>query len=117
MLSLLPGTEIYLVAGATDMRKSFNGLSAIVENVLEQSALGGQVFVFCNRRRNRLKLIFFDGSGLWVCAKRLERGTFAWPRVREASVELSPEELALLLGGIDLAETTRRPWYKRAAEA
>ena len=117
MLSILPGTEIYLAAGATDMRKSFNGLTSIVENVLKKSALGGQVFVFCNRRRNRLKLIFFDGSGLWVCAKRLERGTFAWPKTEERSIDLSREELALLLGGIDLSETKRRPWYKHATHS
>ena len=117
MLTLLPSTEIFLVAGATDMRKSFNGLSAIVENEVKRSSTSGQIFAFCNRRRNRLKLLWFDGSGLWVAAKRLEGGTFAWPEIGTRSVELSPHELSLLLGGIDLKQTHPRRWYRRARHA
>lgn len=113
MLSF-PGRQIFLVAGVTDMRKSFNGLPAIVENVLEKNPLSGQVFVFCNRRCNRLKILFFEKSGYWVCAKRLERGTFAWPKVGGVSLEMSLEQLAMLLGGIDFTETKRRRWYKHA---
>ena len=80
--------------------------------------LSGHVFLFANAQRNRLKLLFWDGSGLWVCAKRLERGRFRWPRAADTQtkVALSHEELALLLGGIDLADTTRRPWYRKAAQ-
>ena len=116
MLSF-PGTQIFLVAGVTDMRKSFRGLPAIVENVVKKDPLSGQVFVFCNRRRNRLKILFFDRNGYWICAKRLEQGTFAWPKVDAASLQMTPEELTMLLGGIDLRGTERRRWYTHAARA
>jgi transposase len=74
------------------------------------------VFLFANAQRNRLKLLFWDGSGLWVCAKRLEKGRFCWPEAAsgQTKVVLSHEELALLLGGIDLAETRRRRWYRNS---
>jgi transposase len=113
MLSISAATQVYLVAGATDMRKSFNGLMAIVKNELQQDVLSGHIFAFSNRRRNRVKLLFWDRSGLWVCAKRLERGTFAWPQEPQGSIELSPDELTLLLGGIDLQDAERRDWYRR----
>jgi transposase len=111
MLAITTRTEIYLVAGVTDMRKSFNGLAAIVQNHLDEDPLSGHVFVFCNRKRDRIKLLFFDRSGLWVCAKRLEKGTFAWPASGKKSISLTTEELTLLLGGIDLRDTKRRRWY------
>jgi transposase len=117
VLSLLPAREIFLVTGVTDMRLSFRGLPVIVENVLGRDPLSGQVFVFCNRRRNRVKILHFDGSGYWVMAKRLEAGTFAWPEASDAALEMTTQELALLLGGIDLAQTKRRRWYSRAAGA
>jgi transposase len=113
MLAITTRTEIYLVAGVTDMRKSFNGLTAIVQNHLGADPLSGHVFVFCNRKRDRIKLLFWDRSGLWVCAKRLEKGTFAWPASGRKSIELTTEELTLLLGGIDLRDTKRRRWYTR----
>ncbi len=115
MLGFGTATRVYLVAGATDLRFSFNGLYGIVKSKLESDPLSGHAFLFCNRRKNRLKVLFFDGSGLWVCAKRLEKGTFAWPQTKERSIELSREEMALLLGGIDLESTRRRPWYRRHA--
>ena len=114
MLSFFPVTEVFLVSGVTDMRKSFRGLPAIVQNTVGRDPLRG-VYVFCNRRRNRLKILFFDRGGYWVCAKRLERGTFAWPQVGDVSLEMTPEELAMLLGGIDPGVTKRRRWYKHAA--
>jgi transposase len=109
-----PATRIYLAVGATDMRKGFEGLFGLVRDRLQCEPLSGHVFLFCNGRHNRLKLIVFDGSGLWVCAKRLEKGCFRWPQTGDAQgkVVLSHEELALLLGGIDLAQTQRRPWYR-----
>ena len=113
MLSLTPPTQVFLVSGATDMRKSFNGLMAIVEQDLKRDVFSGHLFVFSNRQRNRLKILFWDRSGLWVYAKRLERGTFAWPRGSEATIEMTATELTLLLGGIDLKETRRRRWYER----
>lgn len=110
-----PATRVYLAAGATDMRKSFEGLFGLVRDRLQLEPLSGHVFLFCNSQRNRLKLLIWDGSGLWVCAKRLEKGRFWWPAASgdERKVMLSGEELALLLGGIDLAGSRRRPWFRK----
>ena len=115
MFGFGPATRIYLAVGATDMRKGFEGLFGLVRDQLQCEPLSGHVFLFCNGRHNRLKLLVFDGSGLWVCAKRLEKGCFRWPQSGDADgkVVLSHEELALLLGGIDLAQTQRRPWYRQ----
>ena len=74
MFGLGPATHIYLAAGATDMRKGFEGLYGLVRDRLQCEPLSGHVFLFANAQRNRLKLLFWDGSGLWVCAKRLEKG-------------------------------------------
>lgn len=115
MLGWGPATRIYLAAGATDMRKGFEGLYALVRDRLNVEPLSGHVFLFSNAHRNRLKLLFWDGSGLWVCAKRLEKGCFRWPAVQSGAtkVVLSHEELALLLGGIDLAGSKRRAWFRK----
>lgn len=78
MFGLGPATHIYLAAGATDMRKGFEGLYGLVRDRLQCEPLSGHVFLFANAQRNRLKLLFWDGSGLWVCAKRLEKGRFGW---------------------------------------
>ena len=117
MLGLGAATRIYLALGATDMRKGFDGLFALVRGRLELDPLSGHLFLFCNRPRTRLKALYFDGSGLWVCAKRLEKGRFCWPTAEEtgagaARVAISAEELTLLLGGIDLTRTRRRKWWR-----
>ena len=114
MLALPPSVKIFLASGVTDLRKSFDGLSGLAKTVLDQDPASGHLFVFCNRRRDRLKVLYFDGTGLWVFAKRLERGTFCWPDTRAlARVELRWSELTLLLGGIDLSRTKTRAWYAR----
>jgi transposase len=115
MFGLGPATRIYLAAGATDMRKGFAGLYGMVRDQLQLEPLSGHLFLFSNAQRNRLKLLFWDGSGLWVCAKRLEKGRFRWPAAvsGQAKVVLSHEELALLLGGIDLAGSKHRAWFRR----
>lgn len=112
-----PATRIYLAAGSTDMRKGFEGLHGLVRDRLLCEPLSGHVFLFANAQRNRLKLLFWDGSGLWVCAKRLEKGRFHWPEAADgrAKVVLGHEELALLLGGIDLAGAERRRWYRNVS--
>ncbi len=114
-----PATRIYLAAGATDMRKGFDGLFGLVRDRLRLEPLSGHVFLFANAHRNRLKLLYWDGSGLWVCAKRLEKGRFWWPAAAggEAKVVLSAEELAMLLGGIDLAGGKRRAWFRKLVSA
>jgi transposase len=115
MFGVGPATRIYLAAGATDMRKGFEGLYGLVRDRLQAEPLSGHIFLFSNAQRNRLKLLFWDGSGLWVCAKRLEKGCFRWPAPvgGQVKVVLSHEELALLLGGIDLAGSRRRAWFRR----
>jgi transposase len=119
VFGLGPATRIYLASGATDMRKGFDGLYGLVRDCLLCEPLSGHLFLFSNARRNRLKLLFYDGSGLWVCAKRLEKGRFQWPRMAsgEVKVILSPEELVLLLGGIDLSQAERRRWHRVIAVA
>ena len=97
MLSISPATRIFVALSPVDMRRSYNGLYAHVQTVLEKDPLNGHLFVFTNRMRNRLKVLYWDGSGLWVCAKRLERGTFGWPTGEGKSLCLRPEELQLLL--------------------
>jgi len=119
MFGVGPATRIYLAAGSTDMRKGFEGLYGLVRDQLQLEPLSGHIFIFTNAQRNRLKLLFWDGSGLWVCAKRLERGRFRWPpaEVGESKVVLSQEELMMLVGGIDLAGSQRRAWFRKVLEA
>jgi transposase len=114
MFGIGPATRIYLAAGATDMRKSFEGLFGLVCDRLLCDPLSGHIFLFSNAQRNRLKLLFWDGSGLWVCAKRLEKGRFRWPAAEgeQSKITLTHEELMLLIGGIDLAQTRRRAWHR-----
>jgi transposase len=118
MFGVGPATRIYLAAGATDMRKGFEGLYGLVRDRLQLEPLSGHLFLFSNARRNRLKLLFWDGSGLWVCAKRLEKGRFGWPQAEagQSKVVLSQEALALLLGGIDLAGSKRRAWFRKVVD-
>lgn len=115
MIPVGPATRIFLATGPTDMRKSFEGLSDLVRHRLQGDPLSGHLFVFANRSKTRLKLLYFDGSGLWVCAKRMEQGSVSWPAVDSvgAAQQVVAEELALILGGIDLQKTSRRPWWRK----
>lgn len=115
MFGIGPATRIYLATGGTDMRKGFEGLYGLARDQLSCEPLSGHVFLFSNAKRNRLKMLFWDGSGLWVCSKRLEKGRFRWPEAAngETRVTLSHEELALLVGGIDLATARPRRWYRK----
>jgi transposase len=115
VLSLaLPG-RVFVCVTATDMRKSFDGLSAVVRDHLRQDPLAGDLFVFRNRRGDRLKLLYWDEDGLAVWAKRLEEGTFQFPTSDscDAAVEVRATELALILGGIELRSVERRKRYQR----
>lgn len=107
--------KVLLCAGATDMRKGFEGLRVLVERQMGANALSGQLFVFCNRRADRLKVLWWDGSGLWVCAKRLEKGSFSWPKAADAQqpvIHLSREQWVLLVGGLELARVQQKDWYR-----
>jgi transposase len=105
--------RIYLYAQSVDMRKSFDGLHAIIQSEFHSDARGGDLFLFLNRRLDRLKLMVWDRDGLMILYKRLERGTFQRPRPATdgVSVEMDATDLALLLAGIELASVKRRPRY------
>src|SRR5579875_2172013 len=111
MLSLSPATRIFIALEPVDRRAGFNRLYAHVQSRLNQDPLSGHLFVFTNRLRNRIKILYFDGSGLWVCAKRLERGSFGWPSGEEPVRSLRPEELEVLLHGLEA--TPRGHWFRR----
>lgn len=110
MLSLSPATRVFLALTPVDGRKSFNGLSVLIQETLEQEPTSGFLFVFVNKARNRLKILFWDGSGLVLCTKRLESGRFAAPVGQGSSQCLRPEELTLLMHGIE--GTSRRRWHR-----
>jgi transposase len=116
VLTISPAVRIYVATGATDLRRSIDGLSALVREQLQLDPLSGHLFLFRNRRGDRLKILLWDQSGFWVLYKRLEQGTFAWPPdERGAPVEMRHRDLLLLLSGVDLATTRRRRWYERLA--
>lgn len=117
MIPVSAATRVYLAVGATDLRKGFEGLSDLARQVLEVDPLSGHLCIFCNRRRTRLKVLFFDRTGLWVCMKKLAQGTFSWPvdAANGPRVSLSGEELSLLLGGIELERSRRKDWWRKEA--
>jgi transposase len=110
-------TRIYVAVEAVDMRKGIEGLYGLIRDQLGQDPLSGHLFLFSNRTHTRLKALVWDGSGLWVCAKRLEKGRFRWPAAgeKQRSVTMRAEELAMLVNGLDLKQTQPRKWYRRSA--
>ena len=118
MLSLSPAIRIFVHALPTDMRKHFNGLSAIVTHSFGMDVLRGDYFVFLNRVQNRCKILYWDRDGLVVWAKRLERGRFQLPSGRDAAslaIEVDAVTLAMMIGGVDLDSARRRKRYQAAA--
>ena len=111
MLSCYSGTRVFVATAPVDLRASFNKLFALTQSVLQQDPLSGHWFVFTNQARNRVKVLFWDGSGLWVCAKRLEKGRFSWPGGDGSCASLRSEELAALLSGLEVKQKTG--WYRR----
>jgi transposase len=107
MITPPANTRIWIAAGVTDMRRGFTGLSALVQTALEQDPLCGHVFVFRGRRGDLIKLLWFDGDGLCLFAKRLERGRFVWPKAECGTVSLTRAELSMLLEGIDWRRVVR----------
>lgn len=112
MLGLGAATRVFVATGATDLRLGFDGLYALVEGPLREDPRSGHLFLFANKRRDRMKVFFFDGNSLWVCARRMEKGCLHWPTSAEGRVQLTREEFALLMGGIDLRATTKRKWFR-----
>jgi hypothetical protein len=126
MLNLAASTRVFLAVEPTDMRKGFDGLFTLIESVIRQDPFSGHLFVFRNRRRDRLKIMWWDRDGLAIWYKRLEKGSFQFPTdlasngasansdgQRPARCEMRAEEFAMLLGGIDLAGVRRRQRYER----
>ena len=107
MIALPTGTEIWIAAGVTDLRRGFDGLSGIVQTVLETSPFSGHVFVFRGRRGDLIKVLWWDGDGLCLFAKRLERGRFIWPKAENGKVALTRAQLSMLLEGIDWRRPVR----------
>lgn len=115
MLSFPNSLRILVALEPCDMRKSFNGLSAIASSHLKEDVTSGTLFIFTNKRRNRIKILYFDGSGLWVLAKRLEQGTFSWPTSTEpeqTKLSLSAKALAMLTDGVELKNGCTKAWYE-----
>ena len=109
--------KVFLALDPCDMRKSFNGLQQIATDQHHAAPARDALFVFTNKRRNRIKLLYFDGTGLWVAAKRLEKGRFSWPAPSETGqrrIKLAPEALQLLIDGVDLRGASFKPWYERS---
>jgi transposase len=107
MITLPSGTRIWLAAGATDMRRGFDGLAALVQLQLSEDPFSGQLFVFRGRRGDRVKILWWDGDGLCLFAKRLERGRFTWPQATHGTVSLTAAQLSMLLEGIDWRHPAR----------
>lgn len=101
MIGLPVGTRVWLAAGLTDMRRGFDGLAALVQSALTQDPFSGHVFVFRGKRGDIIKLLWWNGQGMCLFAKRLEKGRFIWPQADSGSVSLTPAQLSMLLEGID----------------
>jgi transposase len=118
MLTFSGSLKVFVAVEACDLRKGFNGLYATITERLCEDPKGGALFVFSNRRHTRLKILCWDGTGLWLLTKRLEEGTFSWPKHLKPGVtklSLTPQALALLTDGVDLRGAKMRPWYERDA--
>ena len=116
MLAFPHSVRIFVAVQPVDMRKQFNGLWSAASEQLQEDPKRGAVFCFINKERTRLKLLYWDGTGVWVLAKRLEKGRFSWPQPAEAKAKLSlaPEALALLVGGVELKDCVSKPLYERS---
>ncbi len=114
MIGVPPGTQVWLAAGVTGMRRGMDGLAAQVQTTLAEQPFSGHVFVFRGRRGDLVKLLWFDGDGLCLFAKRLERGRFVWPQATSGSVSLTAAQLSMLLEGIDWRRP-QRTWQPQCA--
>lgn len=114
MLAFPANLRILLAVEPVDMRKQFNGLWAEAQHRLGEDPFGGSLFVFTNKRRNMVKLLYWDGSGVWVFAKRLEKGRFSWPVGSDSKkLSLASEAMTMLIAGIDLKHGCKKAWYER----
>jgi transposase len=111
------GLKVHLAVGATDLRKGFEGLQGVIRNQMEMDPSSGHLFVFSNRGKSRIKILYFDGSGMWVLTKRLEKGRFDWPDPieRVSKIILSAAELMALVEGLQLTQTRAKIWWRKKA--
>lgn len=115
MIGLHATIRVFVAAGASDLRRGFDGLAQLARDQLEQDPMTGHLFVFANRRRDRIKILYWDRDGYVIWMKRLEKGTYRWPSPTSDRVEWTAVELAAVLGGIDLKATRKRPRFALAA--
>ena len=109
MFSFPNKTKVYLAVKPVDMRKSFNGLWSEASEQLKEDPFSGALFVFTNKRHDRIKVLYWDGSGVWICAKRLEKGRFTWPNGSDSrKLSLTGQSLGMLLDGIDLKQGCKK---------
>jgi transposase len=111
VLSLPSALRIFVAVEPADMRKGFDGLAQLVRDVIAQDPLSGHLFVFRNRRRDRVKILYWDRDGFAIWMKRLEKGTFHFPEAKQGRIEVTPAEMAAVLEGIDLSRARRLPRF------
>lgn len=111
----LSTVKIFVKPGATDLRKQQAGLAVVVQNVMRADPFSGSLFLFCNRRRNLLKVLYWDRNGFSMWQKRLEKDTFPWPRTEEETVEITEQQLRLLLEGLDIWNAHKKIFYTSVA--
>lgn len=111
----LSDARVFLALGSTDMRKAINGLSIMVEQHLSRDPFSGDLFVFCNRRRNMIKVLYWDKNGFCLWHKRLEKHKFQWPESAEEVVMIGPRELEWLLDGLDFTSAHQQLFYRAVA--
>jgi transposase len=113
------GLRVCLAVAPVDLRRGFEGLALLVREALHEEERSSQIFVFSNQRRNRIRLLYWDGTGLWLLTKKLESGSFSWPQVPDgaAKIRLRAEALEMLLSGLDLKGAKLRPWYEEPSAA
>jgi transposase len=114
MITVPAAVRIYLAMGPTDMRKGFDGLSVLAQEALKQDPFSGSFFIFRGKRGDLVKVLYWDGQGFCLFAKRLEKGRFVWPLTKEGSVTLTPAQMSMLLEGIDW-RAPQRTWVPKAA--
>lgn len=115
MLSIPASVRIFLAVEPCDMRKSYDGLQGVARERLREDPASGALFLFTNKRRNRLKILYWDGTGMWVMGKRPEKGCFSWPegvQVADGKLQLSRRALALLLEGVELKDGHQKAWFE-----
>ena len=115
MIIDLTKVRIYVRPGTTDLRKAVNGLSAIVQEEMKEDPFNGSVYIFCNQERKLLKAVYWDKTGFWLSQKRLEKDKYPWPDDVKEAMELSVEQLRMLLSGIDFFKAHKELFYKKVS--